>query len=278
MLDLAALIAHARKVPFHMSSRSTTPVVESVSSFLALIEATKSTEVARGNTSDFLFRGQGADKPLLPKIARISPKGELPKVERLVLGEFERLSPPFREFEPNDKWDLLALAQHHGLPTRLLDWSYSPLAALWFCVGKRPRKDDRDNYQDGVVWILKTRREDFLNSPTSESPFAQGKTRIFRPRSIARRILAQDGVFTCHKLTAEGRFVALNKNRTYKHRLVKVIIPAAQFATLREQLVASGVSNASLFPDLDGLARHLQFRYFSDDVSMEQVLTHEPSR
>ena len=244
----------------HISASAQRP--KSVSSFLALIEETKRAEIQSGNKSDFLFRGQSTDEPLIPRIGRLRPKGKLAEVESLMLAEFERLSPPFTEFEPKDPWDLLALAQHHGLPTRLLDWSYSALAALWFCVKKPPKKDERGKQLDGVVWLLKTSPEDFIAFPTKESPYASGKTRIFRPRSVTRRILAQSGVFTCHKRTTAGEFIPLESNTAYKHRLIKITILARWFSALREQLVASGVSSVSLFPDLDGLAAHLKLRYF----------------
>ena len=237
---------------------------ESVSQFLAFIEETKKKEKDKGNNADFIFRGQSTDEPLIPGIARLKPKGELLNVEELMLREFERLSLPFAEFEPRDPWDLLALAQHHGLPTRLLDWSYSALAALWFCVKQPPKKDDYGKQLDGVVWLFKTVREDFINFPTKETPFVQTWTRIFRPRSITRRIMAQTGVFTCHLRTKNGMFIPLEWNKKYKDRLIKIGIPASRFSDIRDQLDACGVNKVSLFPDLDGLAGHLQFRYFHD--------------
>lgn len=247
---------------------ATPPVVsvESVSSFLAFVEKTKKAEVEAGNKADFLFRGQSTDKPLIPRIARLKPKGKLPNVETLMINKFERLIPPFTEFEPKNAWDLLALAQHHGLSTRLLDWSYSALAALWFCVNKPPKKDKSGKKLDGVVWLFKTVPEDFITFPIpiDETPYSQPRTRIFRPRSITRRILAQMGVFTCHKRMADGRFISLESNKAYKARLVKIGIPAGSFRSIRDQLDASGVNKVSLFPDLDGLAGHLQFRYFHD--------------
>lgn len=236
----------------------------SLSSFLAAIESLKRAEVELGNESDFLFRGQSTDEPLIPRLARLKPKGKLLKIEQLMMADFERQHLPFTEFEPRDAWDLVALAQHHGLPTRLLDWTYSALAALWFCVRNPPKYDKKGKIVDGVVWLLKSVPEDFITFPTDESPYKPGRTRIFRPRTITRRIMAQSGVFTCHKRTSDGRFVKLESNTAYKERLVRIPVRGTRFKSLREDLMANGVSSLSLFPDLDGLTAHLERRYFHD--------------
>lgn len=155
-------------------SPTVTSSPKSLSDFLASIEIVKRDELKAGNKSDFLFRGQSTSEPLIPRLARLKPKGELLEIEQLMMADFERQQLPFTEFEPRDAWDLLALAQHHGLPTRLLDWTYSALAALWFCVRKPPKKDKK-GLIDGVVWLFKPSPEDFLKFPTNESPYEQGQ-------------------------------------------------------------------------------------------------------
>lgn len=236
----------------------------SLSSFLSSIESLKRAELKADNKSDFLFRGQSTDEPLIPRLARLKPKGNLLKIEQLMMADFERQHLPFTEFEPRDAWDLLALAQHHGLPTRLLDWTPSALAALWFCVWKPHKNDKKGKPVDGVIWLLKSSPKDFITFPTKESPYKPGRTRIFRPKAITRRIMAQSGVFTCHKRTSDGRFIRLESNTAYKNRLVKIPISGSHFMNLREDLMANGVSSLSLFPDLDGLTAHLERRYFHD--------------
>jgi len=56
---------------------------------------------------------------------------------------------------------VVALAQHHGLPTRLLDWTYGALAAMWFAVDSGG-KDATGTSRDAAVWLLKTHVDDFV--------------------------------------------------------------------------------------------------------------------
>ena len=179
--------------------------IQTLASFLALLEREKRVEENRGRKADFLFRGQDVDEPLVPTLARRRLRGALPNIERLMLNEFERVTPPLRELPINNDWDLLAVAQHYGLPTRLLDWTFSATAALWFVVRNPPARDVKSKPRDGVVWVLKPSTDDFVDIRTKETPFEGKRTRIFRPAVIARRIAAQAGVFTVHKLLAGKR-------------------------------------------------------------------------
>jgi hypothetical protein len=239
--------------------------IRTVADFISRVAAIKKEQLGLGNKSDLLFRGQPCDKPLLPKLGRISLKGKLPKVEKLLLSKFDRASLPFREFEPKNNWDL---AQHHGLPTRLLDWTSSSLAALWFTVrNPAEKKDDGKTLENGVVWVLCAAVDDFRLNTKHSGPFDnKSRTRIFRPKAISPRIGAQSGVFTVHRLQKPAadkkfKFVPLEKNRNYKDKLVKFIIPPSAFSSIRSELNMMNANAALLFPDLDGLCAHLLWRY-----------------
>ena len=103
-----------------------------------------------------LFRGH-TDQcyELMPLVGRFLPKflaagrtkQDLLDSERFALDVFEKEAHAYIPYTPLNPWDRLALAQHHGLPTRLLDWSHNPLVALYFAV-----KEDRD--VDGAVYGL----------------------------------------------------------------------------------------------------------------------------
>ena len=238
--------------------------VVTVPDFVTTIARIKQKQIEQGNENDLLFRGQPCDKPLLPKLGRMSPRGQRGNIERLLLDKFERESLPFLEFQPKDAWDLLALAQHHGLPTRLLDWTHSAIAALWFAVRNPPeRTADGKGVENGVVWILCADLEDFQLETAGTSPLDNKlRTLIFRPKAISRRIVAQSAVFTVHRLIdRSSNFIALDKNIRYRKKLMKLIVPPDAFPGIRKDLNMFNVNAASVFPDLDGLCSHLSWRY-----------------
>jgi len=203
------------------------------------------------------YRGQRQDWPLLPKLGRDGdPSIDVRRCEERLLADFKREAPVFREALPDNLWDWLALAQHHGLPTRLLDWTGNPLAALWFAI----RKADPTQPQNAVVWVFCFADEDVVSN-YEESPLETSRTMVFRPKHISPRIAAQDGLFTVHKLLKrERRFVALERNRRLKNKLTRIRIAPESFRRLRNELDRCGVHAASLFPDLDGLAERVASR------------------
>ena len=244
--------------------------IKSVQDFVALVDREKEASEKTGNDVDFLFRGQRQDHPLLPKIARIKLRGELINIEKLIIDEFRRTSLPLSDIQPNNNWDLLAIAQHHGLPTRLLDWTYSALVALWFAVSKTPCEDN-----PAIVWILKPDIDDFIDDTEGDDPLSNKKTRIFRPRIVSRRISAQAGLFTVHKINEGERVVKFENHTKFIKKLFKIQIPADKFASIRHRLNMLGINASTVFPDIDGLCSHLQWRYsyLEDEIKNKKSLT-----
>ena len=229
--------------------------VEALSQYIAFVKDHCSDD------SIILFRGQREDHPLLPKIARIKTKGPVTDCEKLMLDDLKKRSIPYLTIKIETDWDWLALAQHHGLATRLLDWTINPLAALWFAVEKPPVKINR-----GVVWIYKPDSADIILSKDEKSPFDGNRTEVFQPDHITSRIVSQGGWFTVHKYQQPKgdrprRFIALDNLGRAKPRLTKLIIPSKKFATLRLELDRCGINSGSLFPGLDGMCSHIQWSH-----------------
>jgi hypothetical protein len=212
-----------------------------------------------GHDEGFLWRGQQENWDLKPKLARIKPRnGTVEDAEKEMLRELRRRSVGLAATGEMTEWDLLALAQHHGMATRLLDWTENPLAALWFAVAEGATSSDQ-GFKDGIVWLFRAKSIDFADTE-SNKPFAGERTMFFRPNHITDRIRVQQGYFSVHKyMSALKRFVALNRNPRYRPKLSYVEIPGQAFADIRAQLDRLGVNRASLFPGLDGLCCHLQW-------------------
>jgi len=217
-------------------------------------------------TGIILFRGQRQDFDLLPKIARIKTIASVTVCEEQMLNELKKRSIPFLSVRIENDWNWLALAQHHGLPTRLLDWTQNPLAALWFVVDNPPVEDHH-----GVVWSYKPAPSDIVVSKEDRSPFDGTRTEVFQPDHITSRIVAQGGWFTVHKYQSlENRrdFIALNNLRRARPLLQKLIVPAERFAPLRRELDRCGINSSLIYPGLEGLCGHIQwmYSYYSDEV------------
>jgi len=190
------------------------------------------------------FRGEdSASYALRPKYgryqasdARNTPEGELG-----LLIEFKRRAGPLLEHSPANDWEWLAVAQHFGLVTRLLDWTESPLVAAFFAVRRPAALGDR------VVYALDPLKIAHANEAVS--PFSTAGVVIYRPKHIAARITAQSGIFTVHGPPVEP-FAS--------DALERWVIPQAAIAAIYSTLYSYQINEASLFPDLDGLARHLK--------------------
>jgi len=203
---------------------------------------------------DFLYRGQPVDKPLLPKLARpeVRLTGSILEAEKDMLDEFKDRSLPYLDKIPDNPWDWLSLAQHHGLLTRLLDWTENPLAALWFVVKEPVQSPD-----NGVVWIFHVKSKDYADIE-KEDPFQGEKTKVFSPRDVSERIVAQQAIFTVHKyIKSEKRFIPLERNLLYKKYLTKIMIPNNAFSILRYDLDKCTINSSTLFPDMDGLCKYI---------------------
>ncbi|MEA2823161.1 MAG: hypothetical protein QOJ86_5165 [Bradyrhizobium sp.] len=232
--------------------------VHSIAEFLSLLKLRRSDQ-------PIWFRGQERKSwDLKPTINRA--KGgifaEPPLITRFKQNAFSLL-----EERPTNEWEWLFIMRHHGLPTRLLDWSESPLVGLYFAVDKQPN-------QDGVVWHLlpiELNKSAQIHPPhPSEIPgFGDKILDNYLPSRLAgeqqssllpaaaiaprntRRIQAQFGVFT---ITHRDQ-ISLDKVGDQKH-VWRTIVPKGAKTRIRRELATLNVDRLSLFPELDQVAVH----------------------
>jgi type I restriction enzyme M protein len=218
-----------------------------------------------------LFRGQpdkdchGEKCKLLPRIAREDPVVSL-EDEMALTGELERRGLVHLEWLPAKEWEWMALAQHYGLPTRLLDWTRHALTALWFAVCEQ-RRGWETRLVDATVWVFRYATGD-INWAEKVTPKERlygemdrdiRRTQVLLARHIDARMVAQSGCFTGHARDCSGGFIALDDEEGHKAFLTKISIrrDGSDYVDLRRQLDLLGVNESVLFPDLDGLCSHI---------------------
>lgn len=204
-----------------------------------------------------LYRGHGAASFILrPKVGRLRPPANSTKKdvnESLMLELFRRQSPGRIQVAAEDDWELLAIAQHHGLATRLLDWTRSPLVALYFCVWKEYETRDScgsPQREDAEIVAWRCRKEDLSKQLPTCGPLKIKKPIRYIPRIVTPRLRAQSGVFTVHPAP---------KEEFKPPGIIRIRIPNADRKALKNSLFRHGIHESTMFPDLDGLARHIEW-------------------
>lgn len=153
---------------------------------------------------------------------------------------------------PSSEWELLAVAQHHGLPTRLLDWTENPLVAAYFAA-------TTGDEVDGAIYALNT-----VSVVDSEiSPFDFPRVAKYRPNHVTNRITAQRGQFTIHSEPAKPLKVGDSTHGAYK--VHKITLAASAKKRIRWDLSRLNVNARSLFPDIDGLTKFFCWAYSEID-------------
>ena len=229
--------------------------------------------------SPFAFRGRPwAREPLVSGLAKLAAgRSDIARLEVHLLRNFRKYA--YSEATVDSVWHWLALGQHRGLPTRLVDWTYSPLVALHFATANLERMDE-----DGVVWVvnfaaanrlLPARLKRMLVAEGSDtatiemlgafeslgrfdrlsrSPFLL----FVEPPSLDRRIVNQFALFSLMPDPGANLGAWVKSHPELANR---VIVPAALKWEIRDKLDQANINERVLFPDLDGLSQWLT-RYY----------------
>ena len=217
-----------------------------------------------------LFRCQNTTDCLLPRIMRLAEEkgispGTINDIEQKMLERFRRESVPMLRF-PRElaDWELLSIAQHWGMPPRLLDWTANPLAALWFGVCENPRSNDDKR----VVWIVDEPNLKKFNA--HENIFTLPNTCFFEPPHIDRRIAAESAWFSVYRHNRQ-EFLSLDGQERYEPKLKRFFVPRERFKPLQEELSVIGINHASMYPDLLGLGKDIQREFIDSWRALDTI-------
>lgn len=242
---------------------------------------------------NWCFRGHAdATWPLTSSLERYCSdfgfaRRKMSRVEQSLLLDFCRTVAVHAAEVPStsDPQDLLALMQHHGTPTRLLDWSYSPFIAMYFALetAKGPaavwalngdwieREADRvvrsvapqlpppSEYaerRDGETFF-KLFMPQHLKTPQRPARFVY----TVNPRVLNTRLTIQQGVFTAVGDVSKSFAENLVLFRDVRNNLVRVVIPRRVGRDILRVLYRMGISRASLYPGVDGFAWSLRTKW-----------------
>jgi hypothetical protein len=199
--------------------------------------------------------------------------------ESYLLSTFKKEGAPYFSVKPETEIDLISIAQHHGLPTRLLDWTVKPLIALFFAT-----EDGSNSKKDGCVWCfgfpssnncwLEATRSDIRKDLLKISEKYSENSPIIFPKHISPRIVNQGGCFTIHNLP-DGRneFTPLDEDDEFFGFFDKIIIPETAKEKIQNELFDIGIHYSALFPDLDGLTKKIVY-----ESSTIKLRNHNPSQ
>lgn len=191
------------------------------------------------------FRGHSSiDYKLIPSIGRFYRDGQdsgLLQFEKDIFEDFERKYSLFTDVRPRNDMEFLFLAQHYGLPTRLLDWTFNPLIALYFACVSNPDKD-------GAVYHCITLNPLYIFDPAKDNIFSFQHLTMLRPNLTDVRYKNQNGLFLLYPKPWQEDLSFVQE---------RFIIPARAKKSILTKLEKIGITRSFIMPSLDSLCTEI---------------------
>jgi hypothetical protein len=238
--------------------------------------------------SPYVFRGMDvATWELQTSLQRLpkKPNANTNVIEQSLIRTFRKYASA-GAFDEKTEWYVLAVAQHNGLPTRVLDWTASPLVAAHFACGDERYKNDDGaiwcldagqlreiNEQNnpgagslrGISWVYDTRllERTFADLCALDAGHSSGELLLlWEPPSLDSRIANQYGLLSLMNHPIESQNTFLHKQSGSNLDLVlRIVIEAKAKSEVRDMLDQNGISERTIFPGLPGLCAWLR-RYY----------------
>jgi hypothetical protein len=194
---------------------------------------------------------------LIPSVGRLETlPGSDVAYEKEILRRFKFRGRSKLKVEPKNDWEWLALAQHYGLPTRLIDWTSSPLVAAYFATKPEIGIDGRllpCNKNGGAIYVFET--AEYIDTGRNADPFDHS-TGLFYTSFLSDRMAGQWGLFTVQRDPAKE--LSSDDRAT---RIYKIVFTDRVASDIQKSLYLLGVREGLLFPDLDGIAADIRAEF-----------------
>ncbi len=242
----------------------------SINSFEHLISELQKSKYCCGHV---VFRGvkDQVNHTLVPSIGRLADYldvdlNTLINHERDILSLFRHRSYGELAKIPQNDWIWLALAQHHGLPTRLLDWTYSPLVAAYFATEPSLKYDGTIEElpgNGGAIYVLHDCSYlDAYNPQHEADPFLMLRHTIVYAPVVTNRIAGQGGLFTIHDDPRQEFQIGFEGTEENTPRWIDKLVFTKDVAEqIQKALYFLGIRKGSIYPDLDGFSGDIKNRF-----------------